>query len=109
MSLERKKYGNYSIKSASDTPMELEAGTWDIRVNGRWLCRDWTHEDKWHIKDGAKDSDFYPVMVINHETGHIIYCTKIIYHDESWTETIKACGSGGNSVRVRTLGRVTIY
>lgn len=107
--LTKRKYGNCSIKSASDKPMELEAGTWDIRVNGRWLCRDWNKPDEWHKKDGAADTDYYPVMVINVNTGHIIYCTKIIYHDESWTETIKANADGSNSVRVRTLGRVTIY
>lgn len=105
--LTKQKVGNCSIKSASDSPMELEAGTWDIRVNGRWLCRDWQKPDAWHVKDGARPEDFYSVMVINHDTNHIIYCTKIIYHDESWTETVTQ--DGKNSVRVRTLGRVTIY
>lgn len=110
--LKQRKYGNCSIKSAPDKPMELAEGTWDIRVNGRWLCRDWGRDDAWHTKDGAAETDFYPVMVINAErggTGHIIYCTKIIYHDECWTEVVKANADGSNSVRVRTLGRVTIY
>ena len=80
---------------------------YEVRVNGRWLCYD--HNKPIEQEADFKETDRYPVMLIDTRTGHIIYCTSIEIHGESWTHTsLSDAEHSRNSVRVQTISEVTI-
>lgn len=105
---------NHSIKVNPAEPHKLPAkdnasndNCYEVRVNGRWLCYD--HNKPIDQEPDFKETDRYPVMLIDTRTGHVIYCTSIEIHGESWTHTaLSDAEHSRNSVRVQTISEVTI-
>ena len=87
------------IKFDSTVPvMLIQERSYDVRVNGRWVCGS---------QDDARETDMYPVMLVDNDTGDVIFCTKIVFHQSSYTHVESS--NGKNTVRMRTTGNVTIY
>jgi len=92
------------IKQDSTKPVRMiPQRSYDVRVNGRWICGG--HPDQ-------RETDSFPVMLVDNDTGDVYFCTKIIFHQGSYTHVESmwtANSSGKNTVRMRTTGDVTVY
>lgn len=87
------------IKFDSTIPvMLIPERSYDVRVNGRWVCGSQVE---------PRETDSYPVMLVDNDSGEVIFCTKIIFHQGSYTHVESS--DGKNTVRMRTTGNVTIY